>query len=111
MLTKIDIGDNCKITYLTTAKLLRKYHFEYTTFHGIKHPRTYEIYLSNVDGKDYFKVSDDINAPQYFDTYDEATNYVFEECGKLRNNIIIEEEQIRTYIETNNKRKKGVKVS
>ena len=111
MWTNLYLSDKCSISYITSPKLIRRFHFKYTTFNGIKHIRAYDIYLVDIGGKDYFKVTEDFESPQYFESYEHASAYVFKECGRLQSNIMKEEEQIRTYIETKNKRKKGVKVS
>ena len=52
----MSLSDNCTVFYTTFSVRLRRYDFEYVTFHGIKHEKYYEISFVHIDNKNKFKV-------------------------------------------------------
>ena len=111
MIYEIKWDDNCKIRYCAFDVRLRSYNFEYTTFHGMKHEYSYEVFLAHVDCKNMFKVASCMGELTYFNTYDEAEAYIFKQFSELKSRIQIEEEEIKTYLSTDNKKKRGSKKS
>ena len=105
--TEITLDNNCKIFYATFPVRLRRYNFEYITFHEIKHEHYYEIHFVNIEHKNKFEVRSFSEDDVYFDTFDEAEAYIFKQFIDLKYRIQKEESEIQAFIE----RKKGSKKS
>lgn len=108
---EIQFTDGGRIFYATFPEKLRRYNFEYITFHGVKYEHYYDVYFVNVEQKNKFKVESFNEEATYFDTYDEAEAYIFKQIYELKSRIQADEKEIKAFIEKKNKRKRGSKES
>ena len=103
---EIKLDNNCKIFYEIRSNIhLRSYNFEYISFNGIRHEQICDIYLVYIDEKNKFRVSCFMNNDLYFDTFNDAEVYIFNHFSELRNRLIEEEKEIKSFIARKNRRK------